>query len=129
MGRLANMAFDVRHWWHQFRFRWRRDPWLLDVDVEALQEGPGPDWTDPWASNEWQRTLVAPLFVGGPADGHRDEPRPRYELVERISMPVVSRGAVLWEDLDDSHVEQRFAVDVYVYRLGVYRDAFTVEYR
>jgi hypothetical protein len=84
---------------------------------------------DPWATNEWQRTFVTPLFVGGPADGKRDEPRPRHALPLRIEVPVVEADGSEWEDLDDPHVEQHFAFDRYVYRLGPYRDAFTVEYR
>ena len=84
---------------------------------------------DPWATNEWHRTLVTPVFVGGPADGNHDEPRPRCELAARISMPIVVADEILWEDLNDPHVEQRFAFDVYVYRLGPYMNAYGVEYR
>jgi hypothetical protein len=87
------------------------------------------DPTDPWASNEWQRTLVTPLFVGGPADGKRDEPRPRHGLPLRIELPLADFVEVSWLGDNDPHVEQHFAYDSWVYRLGPYRDAFTVEYR
>ena len=90
-----------------------------------------PDRSDPWATNEWQHTLVTPLFVGGPADGKTDFRRPRHALPLRIETLAMRADvqAFLDDNPGDPHIERYFDVDVYVYRLGPYRDAFTVEYR
>ena len=125
MERLANMMFDIRHWWRRLRCR---DPWLLDVDVEALERGPEPDRTDPWATNEWQRTLVTPVFVGGPRDGAILARRPRHSLplAIRVPMPGTTMTA---EFVEDVHEAARPHLGIVTYRMGPYRDAFTVEYR
>ncbi len=53
----------------------------------------------------WQRTVVTPLMVGGPADGETKPVIPRCFLPDRITT-----APGVW------------------YRIGVYRDAHTVEY-
>jgi hypothetical protein len=95
---------------------------------------------DQWTTL-WPQTLVTPVFVGGPADGKRDEPRQRWRLPLRIEVPVMPRLAVAYRgvvagplkallEVNDPYVEVREVnFGVHVYRLGPYRDAFTVEYR
>ncbi len=85
-----------------------------------------PDPTDTWG-REWQRTLVTPLFVGGPGDGKRLEPRPRCELPLRIRVPVLEKG--LKVRTADEPLPTRPPIGSVTYRMGVYVDAFTVEYR
>lgn len=86
---------------------------------------PPPDqWTTPW-----QHTLVAPLFVGGPADGHRDKSRPRWDLPLRIMVPVVENKGLLKVRAADEPLPTQPPIGSFTYRMTVYRDAFTVEYR
>ena len=80
---------------------------------------------DPWATNEWQRTLVTPLLVGGPGGGKRLEPRPRYELPLQIQVPVPPNIRVA--SVKGGIETPRFGK--VIYHLGPYVDAFTVEYR
>ena len=108
------------------------DELLIELEkAERLLAEEVVDLPDPWATNEWQRTLVTPLFVGGPAHGKTDEPRQRHALPLRIEMPAMRAAveAFLDDHPDDPHIEEHFAFDSYVYRLGPYHDAFTVEYR
>ncbi len=84
---------------------------------------------DPWATNEWHRTLVTPLFVGGPAGaGHRGKPMPRCELPLRIKVPVIEKGLLKVRAASEPLLT-RPPIGSVTYRMGVYRDAFTVEYR
>ena len=85
---------------------------------------------DQWATL-WPQTLVTPVFVGGPADGKRDKPRPRHELPLEIRMPVLGEAAgwMTTELLEDVHEAVLPRLGIVTYRMGPYRDAFTVEYR
>ncbi len=88
------------------------------------------DPDDRWAT-PWPRTLVTPLLVGGPGDGKRLEPRPRHTLPLRIQIPVAKGIKVLVAAFDE---DMNAALEAppfgrVTYRLGPYRDAFTVEYR
>ena len=118
-------------WWADVNRR--LDRWLATRGGHITFDPPPrpePDRTNPWATNEWHRTLVTPLFVGGPYDGEKDDPRPRHELMLRFQVPLLDGpNEVRWRDLNDPHVERLFAFDAYVYQLGPYVDAFTVEYR
>ena len=86
--------------------------------------------TDPWAT-PWPQTLVTPVFVGGPADGHSDAPRPHCELPLQIQVPVAKGIKALAAAFDDdiNAALEAPPFDAHIYRLGPYRDAFTVEYR
>lgn len=83
---------------------------------------------DQWAT-PWPQTLVTPLFVGGPADGKRDKPRPRCELPLAIRIPTHDSPPMTVEFLGDVHEVVLPHFGIVTYRMGPYVDAFTVEYR
>lgn len=86
---------------------------------------PPDQWTTPWP-----QTLVTPLFVGGPRDGAMLERLPRWQLPLAIRVPAPGAlNLVTAEFVEDVHDALLPQFGIVTYRMGPYRDAFTVEYR